>query len=153
MTRQAMLLASALVSIAVLGAAPTFAQAAPGYEKPKTSWGVPDLGGFWSNTSLTAMQRPPGAENLVMHAQFSAGPGAPMMGCDIPQGFGEGGMGGSSVFHAAPDAARAAEVFAALSDGGAVTMMLAPTFWSPTFGMLVDRWGTRWMISVAADAA
>ena len=31
-------------------------------------------------------QRPPGAENLVMHAQFSAGPGAPMMGCDIPQG-------------------------------------------------------------------
>ena len=68
-------------------------------------------------------------------------------------GFGEGGMGGSSVFHAAPDAARAAEVFAALSDGGAVTMMLAPTFWSPTFGMLVDQWGTRWMISVATDAA
>ena len=97
-------------------------------------------------------QRPPGAENLVMHAQFSAGPGAPMMGCDIPQGFGAGGMGGSSVFHAARDAKRAAEVFDALSDGGNVTMMLAPTFWSAAFGMLVDRWGTRWMVSVAPAA-
>lgn len=97
-------------------------------------------------------QRPPGAENLVMHAQFSAGPGAPMMGCDIPQGYGEGGMGGSSVFHAAADAKRAAEVFAALSEGGNVTMMLAPTFWSPAFGMLVDRFGTRWMVSVAPTA-
>lgn len=97
-------------------------------------------------------QRPPGAEDLVMHAQFSAGPGAPMMGCDIPPGFGAGGMGGSSVFHAARDAKRAAEVFAALSDGGTVTMMLAPTFWSPAFGMLVDRWGTRWMVSVAPVA-
>ena len=94
-------------------------------------------------------QRPPGAEDLVMHAQFSAGPGAPMMGCDIPQGFGEGGMGGSSVFHAAADAARATEVFNGLAEGGHVTMMLAPTFWSPAFGMVTDRFGTRWMISVA----
>ena len=93
-------------------------------------------------------QRPPGAENLVMHAQFSAGPGAPFMGCDIPQGFGEGGMGGSSVFHAAANPERAAEIFNALSEGGNVIMMLAPSFWSPAFGMLVDRWGTRWMISV-----
>ncbi len=27
------------------------------YVKPKTSWGVPDLQGFWSNTSFTTMQR------------------------------------------------------------------------------------------------
>ncbi len=66
MTRQAMLLASALISIVALGAAPAFGQAASGYQKPKTSWGAPDLGGFWSNTSLTTMQRPPGAEKLVM---------------------------------------------------------------------------------------
>jgi PhnB protein len=98
-------------------------------------------------------QRPPGAENLVMHAQFSAGPGAPFMGCDIPQGFGEGGMGGSSVFYAAPSATRATAVFGALSDGGQVMMMLAPTFWSPAFGMLTDRYGTRWMVSVAPGAA
>ena len=51
--------------VLVCTAAPSaLAQAA--YEKPKTSWGVPDFGGFWTNTSLTAMQRPPGAEKLVM---------------------------------------------------------------------------------------
>ena len=43
-----------------------FAQASAGYETPRTSWGTPDLGGFWSNTSLTAMQRPVGAEKLVL---------------------------------------------------------------------------------------
>ena len=74
------------------------------------------------------------------------------MGCDIPQGFGEGGMGGSSVFHAAASVARATQVFAALSEGGNVTMMLAPSFWSPAFGMVTDRFGTRCMISVAPGA-
>ena len=93
-------------------------------------------------------QRPEGAENLVMHAQFSAGPGAPFMGCDVPPAYGAGGMGGSSVFHAAPDVAEAGRIFAALAEGGKVTMPLAATFWSPAFGMLEDRFGTRWMISV-----
>ncbi|MEZ6030781.1 MAG: hypothetical protein R3C46_13645 [Hyphomonadaceae bacterium] len=42
------------------------AQTKPGYETPRTTWGVPDLGGFWTNTSLTTMQRPAGAEKLVL---------------------------------------------------------------------------------------
>jgi PhnB protein len=29
-------------------------------------------------------------------------------------------------------------------------MPLAATFWSPAFGMVTDRFGTRWMISVAS---
>jgi hypothetical protein len=62
-----MLMRSALLATAVLALAmPAFAQAAPGYQKPKTAWGAPDLQGFWSNTSLTTMQRPAGAEKLVM---------------------------------------------------------------------------------------
>jgi hypothetical protein len=66
------LLASAVaICIAVVATSPalaqaTPAQAAPGYAKPKTSWGAPDLQGFWSNTSLTAMQRPAGATALVV---------------------------------------------------------------------------------------
>jgi PhnB protein len=102
---------------------------------------------------LPADQRPPGTAGLVMHSQFSAGPGAPLMGCDIPPGMGTGGMVGSSIFHAAPSVARATEIFDALSQGGSVEMPLAPSFWSAAFGMLTDRWGTRWMISVAPDTA
>lgn len=97
-------------------------------------------------------QRPPGSDGLVMHAQFSIGPGAPLMGCDIPPGFGSGGMGGSSVFHAAATVPRAQKVFAALSDGGTVTLPMAPTFWSPAFGMVTDRFGTRWIIAAETPA-
>ena len=39
------------------------------YTKPKTSWGAPDLQGFWTNISLTAMQRPAGMSKLVMNEQ------------------------------------------------------------------------------------
>jgi len=38
--------------------------------------------------------------------------------------------------------------FAALADGGQVRMPLTKTFWSPRFGMVVDRFGIGWMISV-----
>ncbi|OYX47138.1 MAG: hypothetical protein B7Y90_13720 [Alphaproteobacteria bacterium 32-64-14] len=42
------------------------AQHAPGYAAPKTSWGAPDLQGFWNSTSITSLQRPPGVDKLVV---------------------------------------------------------------------------------------
>ncbi len=55
-----------IASVVLVCTAAPAALAQASYEKPKTSWGVPDFGGFWTNTSLTTMQRPPGAEKLVM---------------------------------------------------------------------------------------
>jgi hypothetical protein len=43
-----------------------FAQTPSAYAKPRTSWGAPDLQGFWTNTSFTSMQRPAGADKLVL---------------------------------------------------------------------------------------
>ena len=97
-------------------------------------------------------QRPPGTEGKVMHAQFSAGPGAPLLGSDSVTGMANP-SGSPTVFHAAASAARAGEIYAALAVGGDSFMPLAPTFWSPAFGMLRDRWGTTWMITVAQAAA
>ncbi len=93
-------------------------------------------------------QRPPGSDGKVMHAQFSAGPGAPLLGSDSVTGMANS-SGSPTVFHAAADAARAAEIYGALAKGGDPFMPLAATFWSPAFGMLRDRWGTTWMITVA----
>ena len=42
------------------------------YTKPKTGWGVPDLQGFWTNVSLTAMQRPANAPKLVLSEEEAA---------------------------------------------------------------------------------
>jgi len=49
-----------------------------------------------------------------------------------------------------PTATEAKRVFDLLADGGKVTMPLADTFWSEAFGMLVDRFGTPWMLSGGA---
>jgi hypothetical protein len=54
------------IALAVGSSAPAFAQATPSYSTPHTSWGAPDLGGFWTNASLTTMQRPNGATSLVV---------------------------------------------------------------------------------------
>jgi len=35
-----------------------------------------------------------------------------------------------------------------LAEGGQVQMPLTKTFWSPRFGMVSDRFGVGWMISV-----
>jgi len=57
----------ALTAIAfALGAAlPAHGQEA-GYKSPKTAWGAPDLGGFWTNESRTIMNRPAAATKLTV---------------------------------------------------------------------------------------
>jgi PhnB protein len=44
--------------------------------------------------------------------------------------------------------AEAERAFAALSNGGQVRMPLTKTFWSPCFGMVTDRFGVGWMVTV-----
>jgi PhnB protein len=49
----------------------------------------------------------------------------------------------------AADGAEAERMFAALGDGGQVQMPLGKTFFSPSFGMVADRFGVSWMVYVA----
>jgi PhnB protein len=48
-----------------------------------------------------------------------------------------------------PNEAEAKEAFEALAEGGEVRMPLGKTFWSPCFGMVEDRFGMGWMVTVA----
>jgi len=57
-------LASAICAIAMAPAA--LAQAVPAYDPPKTSWGAPDMTGFFSSASLTSLSRPAGATGLIV---------------------------------------------------------------------------------------
>jgi PhnB protein len=45
-------------------------------------------------------------------------------------------------------AAEAEKSFNALSEGGQVQMPLGKTFFSPSFGMVADRFGVSWMVYV-----
>ncbi|HEV7694003.1 MAG TPA: hypothetical protein VGO52_24430 [Hyphomonadaceae bacterium] len=68
---------SRLLAIMALAlcALPAHAQQAPPQQPPahqpqaRTSWGAPDLQGYWSNKSLTALERPEGTSQLVMTAE------------------------------------------------------------------------------------
>ena len=42
---------------------------------------------------------------------------------------------------------EADKLFAGLSTGGNITMVLADTFWGAYFGMLTDKFGINWMIN------
>jgi hypothetical protein len=64
-TRLACALLATIASAAFAGAAVAQSNA-PGFTPPKTSWGAPDLQGYWSNASITDMQRSPDYPNLVM---------------------------------------------------------------------------------------
>ena len=88
--------------------------------------------------------------DLVMHAALTFGDNV-LMGSDDPTGnFGP--VQGMSVNYSVRDVAEAQRVFEALADGGEVTMPVAETFWSPLFGMCVDRFGTPWMVNAEAPA-
>ena len=89
-----------------------------------------------------------GFENKVMHTSFRVGETILMAsdGC----GPEDGNFDGFSLSLSVPGEADADRVFAALSEGGTVKMPLTKTFWSPRFGMLTDRFGLGWMITVMA---
>ena len=85
-------------------------------------------------------------DDKIMHASFRIGETNLMASdgrCEGDQQF-----EGFSLSIVVPDETEADRVFAALSDGGLVSMPLEKTFWAPKFGMLQDRFGVGWMVSV-----
>ena len=52
-----------------------------------------------------------------------------------------------------PNESEARSAFDALTEGGKVEMPLAKTFYSPSFGMVTDRFGVMWMVLTAPKAA
>ena len=92
----------------------------------------------------------PNYGDKIMHASFHVGDSLLMAsdGCGGPD---EPKFGGFSLSFTAPDADAAQRAFAALAEGGSVTMPLGETFWSPCFGMLKDKFGLGWMVTVPEE--
>ncbi len=105
---------------------------------------------------LRMADMPPGADvpadqaELIMHAALTVD-GHLLMASDDPTGNFAGAQG-MYVNYGVGDVAEAERVFEALADGGKVIMPLAETFWSPRFGMCVDRFGTPWMVNAETPA-
>ncbi|RYD35051.1 MAG: VOC family protein [Verrucomicrobiaceae bacterium] len=88
---------------------------------------------------------PDGFGKKIMHAAFRIGDSLLMAsdGCgDVEK------ISGISLSLTLPDEAAVDGAFAALSEGGKVTMPLGKTFWSPRFGMVEDKFGVGWMVGI-----
>ena len=90
---------------------------------------------------------PDGAnKDKVMHAQFRVGDSTILAS--------DGRCTGHPSFHGfalsltVANESAADRAFNALADGGQVQMPLAKTFFSPSFGMVADRFGVSWMVYV-----
>ena len=105
---------------------------------------------------------PESAKNRIMHIHLQVGAQSLMASDTMPAAPGQdpdscgGGYRKPQGLWVSIQVANAAEgqrVFDALAQGGAVAMPYAKTFWSEGFGMVTDRFGTPWMVNVAAPAA
>ena len=91
-----------------------------------------------------AEQVPPEWRSKIIHAHMVVGDKV-LMGSDAPPDRYEA-MKGISVMLGVDKPAEAERIFNALAEGADVRMPLQKTFWAERFGMLVDQFGTPWMI-------
>ena len=97
---------------------------------------------------------PEGDRDLVMHVELTILGGHMIMGTDSPESMGQTVTAGNNVtLNLEPDTrAETDRLFRALSDGGTVAMPLTDMFWGSYFGILVDRFGMRWMFNCTNKA-
>ena len=92
----------------------------------------------------------------ILHARLVLPGGGMLFAGDCPANMPYEGIKGVSIAVDYASVDEAETVFAALANGGTVTMPMQGAFWAKRWGMLVDKFGTPWIvngepIAVAAD--
>jgi PhnB protein len=96
----------------------------------------------------------PAQKNLVMHVGLQLPDGQMIMGSDMLPGMGPKRVEGNNFSISVHPTSRqeADRIFAALAEGGTVTMPMADQFWGDYFGSLTDRFGVNWMVNYTDPA-
>ncbi len=96
---------------------------------------------------------PPGCgptdANKVMHAQFRIG--ETVILASDGRATGNPKFEGFALALSVKTEADAEKAFNALASGGKIEVPLAKTFFSPRFGMVVDKFGVFWMVLVTPN--
>ncbi len=101
--------------------------------------------------SPMADQNPAEIKNKIMHATLEAPDGGVLMGADHPHGK-KVTPTGFCVSLQVKDVAEAERIFKRLSESGQVQMEFQKTFWSPGFGMCIDKFEIPWMVNCVPAA-
>ena len=100
--------------------------------------------------SPMAEQMPPAWRGKIIHAAFALSDHQ-LTGADVPPESYLKPQGFYVLLHIGAEA-EADRIFKALAENGAVRMPVQETFWARRFGMLVDQFGTPWMINCGKPA-
>ena len=94
------------------------------------------------------MEVPADEQENIMHVSFPIGPSV-LMGSDMPSGFGPPVKMGDNFSISCHTQSREEtdDLFAKISDGGAVTMPPADMFWGSYFGSCTDKFGVNWQFN------
>ncbi len=103
----------------------------------------------WGDSPM-AKEAPPEWSGKIAHATLEIG-NTRIQGSDpvpggykTPQGF---------AISLDLNVAEAEKLFAAVAEGGTVTVPLQQTFWARAFGMVTDRFGVPWIINAGENSA
>jgi PhnB protein len=98
----------------------------------------------WGSSPMAA-EVPAQWQQKILYGRVAIGD-RELIGGDAPPGSYQKPQG-ISLQYRPQDAADAARVFAALADGGSVSLPLQKTFWSESYGMVTDRFGVPWEVN------
>jgi PhnB protein len=101
-------------------------------------------------SSFPDMPQDPADANKIMHSWLATDDGMVLAGSDTPTGMDFQPPQNISISVSSEDEARMQAIWDGLSDGGTVTMPFETPPWGGRFGMLVDRFGMSWMVTVDA---
>lgn len=93
----------------------------------------------------------PGADG-VMHASLETPAGFTLFASDMPPGMPIATGNNFSVSLSGDDADALRGYWEGLSEGGQVTMPLERQMWGDEFGMVIDKFGTPWMVNIMGTA-
>lgn len=93
---------------------------------------------------------PPEYQDKIMNIQMPITDVVHLMGSDAIEGIGSSVIFGNNfaVSVVGSDRTEADRVFSMLSEGGTVDLPIANAPWGPYFGMVRDRFGINWMVSL-----
>ena len=83
----------------------------------------------------------------IMHARLVLPDGGTLYAGDAPPQQPYEGIKGVAITLNYASTAEAEAAFAALAAGGTVAMPMQEAFWARRWGMLVDRYGTPWIVN------
>ncbi|MDB5070465.1 MAG: glyoxalase/Bleomycin resistance/Dioxygenase superfamily protein [Candidatus Eremiobacteraeota bacterium] len=98
--------------------------------------------------SPVASEMPPGSGNSVMHASFKGDEITFMCSDGREVKTVDPDAGNISLALSFDDAAHGENVFNALGAGGKIGMPIDNAFWGGRFGMVTDKFGTEWMLTL-----